>query len=276
MLTSLPKSRRLPLAVLLLILSATARAASPAVTTPIMLAYIGNLQNSAWLGARLGIEDANAEGAFLRLHFDLKALKASTLNSRTASAYTALLVAGNAATVRRIAAIAPHRAIFNLSADDNSLRSGCLGNVLSVAPSARMIRDAVSQWRKLHPGTTVEVKAWDPTAANYAGHDLNARFRRHFRRSMDDLAWAGWAAAAMVGDAVARTGSADPRDLLDNLKDQESFDGEKGVELSFLSTGQLRQPLMLIDGNKPGGEVPVTGVVEPEGRNSPGPARCGK
>ncbi len=270
--TTMKKSWRLPLALLLLALSAAPRAATP----PLTLAYVGNPHNSAWLGARLGIRDANAQGAFLDVHFVLKAVNASALNSRTASAYIALLVAGNAATVRRLAALAPHRAIFNLSADDDSLRSACLGNVLSIAPSARMKRDALSRWHKLHPDARVAVRTWDPAATNYAGRDLNNRFRRHFKRTMDDLAWAGWVAAAMVGDTVARTGSADAQDLLNNLKYQESFDGGKGVELSFRASGQLRQPLTLVASDKPVGRAPVAGVVGPDNLGSPALARCHK
>lgn len=78
---------------------------------------------------------------------------------------------------------------------------------------------------------------------------------------MGDDAWAGWAAVKMLSDTVARTQNADSAAMLSYLRDDLSFDGQKGDSATFRDTGQLRQILLLVDdNNKIVAEAPLRGV----------------
>ena len=123
-----------------------------------------------------------------------------------------------------------------------------------------MKQDAIAQWQQKHPGTPVIARAWHKDFVKFAARDLNKRFRKAFHKSMDDYAWAGWAAIRMAADSVAREGVTEPLALLHYLKTNLAFDGQKGLNLNFRETGQLRQPLLLVQDNKLIGEAPVRGV----------------
>lgn len=78
---------------------------------------------------------------------------------------------------------------------------------------------------------------------------------------MDDKAYAGWAAVKLTSDTVARTSSADPVKLMDYFKTSLKFDGQKGSDMNFRETGQLRQLLLLVEDNEIVTEAPVRGVA---------------
>jgi hypothetical protein len=91
---------------------------------------------------------------------------------------------------------------------------------------------------------------------------------------MDDPAWAGWAAVKLLSDTVAREQDAAPATLLEALRSRLSFDGQKGVDMSFRPDGQLRQPLLLVEEDRVVAEAPVRGVADIEDLDSLGPSRC--
>ncbi|MCY4281483.1 MAG: hypothetical protein OXE03_00980, partial [Gammaproteobacteria bacterium] len=63
--------------------------------------------------------------------------------------------------------------------------------------------------------------------------------------------------------------------MLEFLKGDLGFDGQKGLGLDFRNTGQLRQLLLISDADgKLLGEAPVRGVVEPDDMDSLGLASC--
>jgi len=204
--------------------------------------------------------------------------------------------------------------VLNAAAEGDDLRRQCRrqcrANLLHVIPSERMRATAEAQWRQKHsgaeadddpetsarndaetsarhhekhPGTSarhhvedhVEARAWHPDFVKYAARDLNKRFRRSQGVAMDDGAWAGWAAVRIVGEAVVRTGDADPGRILDYLRRELEFDGQKGVAHTFHESGQLRQPLLLTSPEgELLGEAPVRGVADVEDLDSLGMESC--
>lgn len=173
----------------------------------------------------------------------------------------AIVAAADADLLRQLAVRWPDHAILNVRAREESLRETCLPNLLHVIPGDDMFRDAVLQWQKKNPGAEVSAVAWHPDFMKFAGRDLNKRFRAAFNTGMEDYAWAGWAAVKMISDMVARRGPEAPAALLEHLKVDLAFDGQKGIDLSFRPTGQLRQPLLLLEHGKLVGEAPVRGVA---------------
>ncbi len=93
---------------------------------------------------------------------------------------------------------------------------------------------------------------------------------------MDDYSWAGWAAVKMTSDTVARNNITEPAALLNYLKTELSFDGQKGIGMDFRETGQLRQPVLVIEDDKIVAEAPVRGVAKPPTVDSLGIVNCPK
>jgi hypothetical protein len=64
--------------------------------------------------------------------------------------------------------------------------------------------------------------------------------------------------------------------MLEYLKNDLVFDGQMGMEMNFRHTGQLRQPLLLIEAGKIVGEAPVRGIANPPTVDSLGNVECAK
>jgi ABC transporter substrate binding protein (PQQ-dependent alcohol dehydrogenase system) len=124
-----------------------------------------------------------------------------------------------------------------------------------------MKADAERQWQRKEPGSRARAHAWHRSFKKYAAAQLNSRFRKRFGQPMDDEAWAGWAAVRLLSDMIVREQIAAPAQLLEALQTNLAFDGQKGIDMSFRDTGQLRQPLLLVDDDRIVGEAPVRGVV---------------
>ena len=93
---------------------------------------------------------------------------------------------------------------------------------------------------------------------------------------MDDYAWAGWAAVKMITDTVARENFTEADKLLAYLKSSLTFDGQKGINMNFRPTGQLRQPILLVENDEIVSEAPVRGVAKPPTVDSLGILDCSK
>ena len=143
-------------------------------------------------------------------------------------------------------------------------RGPCQLGLFYTAPSEAMRADAREQWTGRGGEEPARIEAWHPSLVKFAARDLNKRYRERFGVAMDSQAWSAWAAARSLGEAVLRTRSVDPASLANYLAGEFSFDGQKGVALTFRPNGQLRQPLYLIDGNdRVVGEAPL---AAPDGR----------
>lgn len=235
-------------------------------TLEVPLAFVGEATGSAHQGAEQGLAEAQMQGEFLGQRYRLDASPAEAV---------AIIAAVPAAALEALAAEHPGIPVLNVAADDDALRDHCRPNLFHVLPSARMVADALAQWQKAHPDARdVIARAWHPAFEKYAASQLNKRYTGQFKVAMDDRAWAGWAAVKLVSDMVAREQVASAAVLLDALRQRLAFDGQKGVDMSFRTDGQLRQPLLLTAGDEIVGEAPVRGVVDIEDLDSLGPARC--
>lgn len=242
-----------------------------AASTTITLGWHGPTDGDSWAGAQQGIAEANAQGKFLGLLYQLQPLEQHSSDAAGASVVIAALPA---LQVLRLAERDSDRAVINVSANDDELRSACVANLFHTPPSAAMLDDAVRQWRLKHPSAIVDAQAWHRDFKKYAAAQLNKRYAASTGRAMTDAAWAGWAAVKLVADTSASIGAVSPLTLLDALRHDLAFDGQKGSDMSFRNTGQLRQPLLLIENDKIVGEAPVRGVAQTTDLDSLGLADC--
>ncbi len=245
-------------------------------TVKIKFAYIGPIDSQFYHGVSQGLNEANLQGRFLGQEYALDIVELNAINNTNLSQYIALLVVADSETLLMLNQTSQTHPVFNLAADDDALRDACLNNVLHILPSARMKQDAVAQWNKKHPGMSVEAKAWHPAFIKFAARDLNKRFRKAFDNGMNDESWSGWAAIKMTADTVAREAITNPYDLLNYLKTNLSFDGQKGLNMNFRETGQLRQILLIVEHGQLVGEAPVRGVAKTGNVDSLGISHCPK
>lgn len=249
--------RLITLSVLVLWVSAAAE--------EVRLVYVGATEGTVWLGVTQGLEEAKLLGSFTGHTYSTQPMTPEALwQARTIPPPAAVVAATDAETLLRLAAnlSAASVAVLNLTADDDTLRQACLPNLFHIPPSARMKADAVAQWQKKHPAATVQARAWHDDFTKFAARELNNRFRKAHGVPMDDAAWAGWAAIKMLSETVARTQTTEPGRILAYLRHELEFDGQKGVPHTFRDTGQLRQPLLIVEEGKLLGEAPVRGVAD--------------
>lgn len=238
----------------------------------IKLLFLGTADSSAHRGAQQGLEEANAQGEFLGQHYRLVVAAPVARSHADASA---LVVAGKDSALLKIAASNPALPVLNVGSDSDQLRTTCRANLLHVLPSRKMLTDALAQWHTAHPEATgIQARAWHARFDKYSASQLNKRYQEKFKTAMDDQAWAGWAAVKLISDLIAREQTADGQKLLKALRTDLKFDGQKGIEMSFRATGQLRQPLLLVAEDRVVGEAPVRGVVEIENLDSLGATAC--
>jgi len=245
-------------------------------TIEIDFAYVGEEDHTALLGVQQGLYEANLQGQFLGQNYQLDIISpAEALNSGY-SKYIAVLTAVDINTFNKISDQLADIAVFNLSLEDDILRTACLPNALHTIPSSRMKADAVAQWQQKKPGSNVTAQAWHGDFVKFAARDLNKRFKKGQNATMDDTAWAAWAAVKMTSDSVARENISDAKQMLEHLKTNLSFDGQKGSNMNFRETGQLRQLILLVEDGKIVAEAPVRGVARPPTLDSLGLLNCEK
>jgi len=233
----------------------------------IKLSFIGDTDSQAFKGVKQGIDEANVQGVFLGQSYSLTTVPNSSI---------AIFTTVDAKHIAHLSKAYPNKAIFNLTAEDNELRTECFANVLHILPSQAMKKDAESQWQKKHPNSSAKAQTWHHSFRKYAAGQLNTRFTQSTNHKMTDSAWAGWASVKLLSDSVARNQFNDTTLLLQFIKTELAFDGQKGMSLNFRETGQLRQPLLLIDNGKITGEAPVRGVVNTTNLDSLGLTNCSK
>ncbi len=246
-------------------------------TPAVRLAFIGEMDSTAYLGVLQGLDEANLQGQFLGQRYELSAMSASDYSAAALSGMPAVIVAADeAGFLLRVGRENPGLPVFNVTLTDNDLRDRCLGNVLHVIPSDRMLADAEAQWRKKNPDVPAKARTWHHDFVKFAARDLNKRFKKAHETKMDDTAWAGWAAVKMVTDTIARENLTEPAALLDYLKTRLAFDGQKGSSMTFRPTGQLRQLVLLVHDDNIVAEAPVRGVAKPPTLDSLGIVDCPK
>lgn len=222
----------------------------------IKLAYIGDIDHAAYLGAKQGLIEANLQGQFLGMQYSLVVLDSDQTSATELSDFVALLANLDDQTLTKLSARTKDLPIFNLVSESNSLRQHCTGNLFHVMPS-RQMKHAAIVWGQEKYQREVEAKAWHYDFKKFAARDLNKRFKKNFKHNMTEYAWAGWAAVKITTDAVARGSGTQAAELLQYVKHKLAFDGQKGVAMNFDNTGQLRQILLLTADGELIGEAPL-------------------
>jgi ABC-type branched-subunit amino acid transport system substrate-binding protein len=259
-------------AVVLLLTATVAGAAEEAVT----LTFVGPSAD-AYKGFLQALDESNRQGRFLGFTFEHERIAAVDLaEAGTAGALgSAIFVAGGAERVLAVAEATAGRPVFNLTSPDDALRERCLPGVFHTAASDAMLSDAVAQWASA--GNSVEgvvARVWNTQFRRYAAIQLSQRFEGAQGIPLSDQAYAGWAAAKLYAQVVMAQGSADPGVMLQALREDVAFDGQKGVPMQFRASGQLNQMILLEKDGKVLGQAPVRGVRAPHELESLGFTGC--
>lgn len=104
---------------------------------------------------------------------------------------------------------------------------------------------------------------WQAQYERYGAPQLSRRFLKASGRPMQAPDWAAWVAGRALANAAMTLRQASPQGLREALAGV-SVDGSKGVALQFRPWDrQLRQPLLLSDGQGVVAQAPVEGVLHP-------------
>jgi len=106
--------------------------------------------------------------------------------------------------------------------------------------------------------------AWSDRFERYGAPQVNRRMVKLARRPMAAPDWAAWMAGkAVVAAAVAAPKG--PNAAFAKALAEGELDGSKGVQMSFRPwDGQLRQPVLLGDGQAVVAQAPADGVLHPK------------
>ncbi len=236
--------------------------------------YVGDAKHSSLLGVKQGIDESNLQGQFLNQKYNLDIVASNEIDGYDFSKYIAVLTSLNASQLKKLAKQLTDTPVFNLVDESNELRLNCISNILHIAPSSKMKSDALEQLQIKKPNSNANPKSWHYSFVKFAARDLNKRFKKNHKVNMDDDSWAGWAAVKMTSDTVARTQITNSKEMLGYLKNKLSFDGQKGSDMNFRVTGQLRQLMLLVENDKIVAEAPIRGVAKPPTLDSLGSLEC--
>jgi hypothetical protein len=229
------------LVIALAMLMSVSVAAAPAIYT---VAYVGDVNDDAYMGAKQGIMEANLQGQFMGVEYSLIALGEKPSANSDLEAYTALLLNVEQQGMDALIKSAQSIPVFSLLPATNARRNNCPDNVLYVVPDTQ-VRQAAAKWGQEKFQRPLVATAWHADFTKYAARDLNKRYQKNFAQKMTEQAWAGWAAIKILSEAVVRGSGNDAGDLLSYVKYQLTFDGQKGLDMNFNSQRQLRQILLL-------------------------------
>ena len=105
--------------------------------------------------------------------------------------------------------------------------------------------------------------AWQAQFERFGAPQVSRRFAKAAKRSMTDHDWAAW----MAGKAIAAAATSAPRGepaLVAKALLEANLDGSKGVAMQFRPWDrQLRQPVLLTDGQGVIATMPLEGVLHP-------------
>jgi ABC transporter substrate binding protein (PQQ-dependent alcohol dehydrogenase system) len=110
-------------------------------------------------------------------------------------------------------------------------------------------------------------EAWAPRFERFGAPQLAKRFQKAQQRPMTGFDWSAWMATkAILQAALASPSSATPAKLMQALNGADfTLDGFKGARLSFRAWDrQLRQPMLLTDGQGVISLAPVEGILHPK------------
>jgi ABC transporter substrate binding protein (PQQ-dependent alcohol dehydrogenase system) len=112
----------------------------------------------------------------------------------------------------------------------------------------------------------VVAAAWSPKFERYGAPQVTRRLKRSAERPMGAHDWAAWMAGKALVHAAVATAKGPASAYAQALRSAE-LDGSKGIAMSFRPwDGQLRQPLLLTDGQAVLDVAPGEGVLHPRHR----------
>ncbi|RSZ41659.1 branched-chain amino acid ABC transporter substrate-binding protein [Variovorax beijingensis] len=105
--------------------------------------------------------------------------------------------------------------------------------------------------------------AWHAQFERYGAPQVSRRFAKAAKRPMTAQDWAAWMAGKTLA-AVAIAAPKGPNAAWAQAIGKSTLDGSKGTSLSFRAwDGQLRQPMLLTDGQGVIAQAPAEGVLHP-------------
>ncbi len=105
--------------------------------------------------------------------------------------------------------------------------------------------------------------AWQSQFERFGAPQVSRRFTKAAKRPMTDQDWAAWMAGKVIVAAATGSQKTDPASVNKVLL-AANLDGSKGVAMQFRPWDrQLRQPLLLTDGQGVQGIMPLEGVMHP-------------
>ena len=105
--------------------------------------------------------------------------------------------------------------------------------------------------------------AWDAQFERYGAPQVSRRFARSVNRPMTGHDWSAWMAGRALVAAAAATPKG-PASAWAQALVKTPLDGSKGASLSFRPwDGQLRQPVLLTDGQGVISQAPIDGLLHP-------------
>jgi ABC transporter substrate binding protein (PQQ-dependent alcohol dehydrogenase system) len=105
--------------------------------------------------------------------------------------------------------------------------------------------------------------AWHAQFERYGAPQVSRRFFKAAKRPMTDHDWAAWMAGKTLL-AVATAAPKGPNPAWAQALAKTPVDGSKGVNMSFRAwDGQLRQPMLLTDGQGVIAQAPIEGLLHP-------------
>ena len=106
--------------------------------------------------------------------------------------------------------------------------------------------------------------AWQSQFERFGAPQVSRRFAKAAKRPMTDHDWAAWMAGKAIVAAANASPKTDPASIHKALL-AASLDGSKGVAMQFRAWDrQLRQPVLLTDGQGVQGIMPLEGVMHPK------------
>ncbi|HET9643558.1 MAG TPA: ABC transporter substrate-binding protein [Burkholderiaceae bacterium] len=105
--------------------------------------------------------------------------------------------------------------------------------------------------------------AWHVHFERYGAPQVSRRFAKTVKRPMTAQDWAAWLAGKALAAAILSSPKGQPSAWSQSLNKLQ-LDGSKGTTLTFRPwDGQLRQPLLLTDGQAVISQAPVEGLLHP-------------
>ena len=105
--------------------------------------------------------------------------------------------------------------------------------------------------------------AWQAQFERFGAPQVSRRFAKAAKRPMTDHDWAAWMAGKAMAAAAAAAPRGEPSGVAKALL-EANLDGSKGVAMQFRAWDrQLRQPVLLTDGQGVIATMPLEGVLHP-------------